>query len=296
MRLRENSPSVIEFPHSNISDIMFPIADLHTHTRLCHHADGEPADYVDCATKLGLKILGISDHFPAPIGYDVPFRMQPKEWSDYCSMVHRAVDIGAQNGLDVLFATEYDFVPGHMREVVDALAVAQEKAGREFDYLIGSVHYTGDFAFDDPDKVGEWETRGPDAVWEQYLDSLEQFVTEHVFQIMAHSDLPKKFGFMHHNPDYVTGRFRTIFRIAAEKNVCLELNTAGLRVPAKEIYPSVELLKIAFDANMKITFGSDAHAPGLVARDFEHACALAKEVGWTEACFFRKGKQYVYPL
>ena len=58
-------------------------ADLHTHTALCRHASGAPEEYLAAALKAGLAYWGVSDHFPAPAGYDAAFRMAPDELPQY---------------------------------------------------------------------------------------------------------------------------------------------------------------------------------------------------------------------
>jgi len=40
----------------------------------------------------------------------------------------------------------------------------------------------------------------------------------------------------------------------------IELNSAGFRKPIGEAYPSLELLELAYEKNIPITFGSDAHS------------------------------------
>ena len=40
------------------------IANYHTHTRWCRHADGEIEDYIREALRRGLKALAITDHVP----------------------------------------------------------------------------------------------------------------------------------------------------------------------------------------------------------------------------------------
>jgi hypothetical protein len=54
-----------------------------------------------------------------------------------------------------------------------------------------------------------------------------------------------------------------------QKTGCaIELNTAGLRKDCREIYPSREILQLAFQTGVPITFGSDAHAPEEVGMNF----------------------------
>ena len=40
------------------------IANYHTHTWRCRHADGTEREYVETAIEAGFKILGFSDHTP----------------------------------------------------------------------------------------------------------------------------------------------------------------------------------------------------------------------------------------
>ena len=269
-----------------------PRADLHTHTALCKHASGTPEEYLAASQKAGLAYWGVSDHFPAPAGYDAEFRMAPGDLPRYFEILDSLREAADDSNLQVLAAVEFDYVPGRMDEVFAALDPLRPK----FDYLIGSVHYVGDFAFDDPDKIGEWPRYGVDAVWDGYLTDLKAFVGLGGFDVMAHSDLPKKFGFRHSGRENVLRRMTDIYECAAAKGICLELNTAGLRVAADEIYPSPELLRAAFRAGMKITLGSDAHKPEHVAYGFDQAAELARSFGWTTHTAFVRGEAVELPL
>ena len=267
-------------------------ADLHTHTALCRHASGAPEEYLAAALKASLAYWGVSDHFPAPAGYDAAFRMAPAELPQYFGILDSLREAAQGTDLKVLAAVEFDYVPGRMDEVFAALDPLRPK----FDYLIGSVHYVGDFAFDDPDKLAEWPRYGVDAVWDGYLAGLKDFVELGGFDVMAHSDLPKKFGFRPSNYEKVVRGMTDIYAHAAAKGIRLELNTAGLRVAADEIYPSPELLRAAFRAGMKITLGSDAHKPEHVAYGFDRAAELARAVGWTSHTAFVRGEPVELPL
>ena len=269
-----------------------PRADLHTHTALCKHASGTPEEYLAAARKAGLAYWGVSDHFPAPAGYDAAFRMAPDDLPRYFGILDSLREAADGSGLQVLAAAEFDYVPGRMDEVFAALDPVRPK----FDYLIGSVHYVGEFAFDDPDKLADWPRFGVDAVWDGYLTDLKAFVELGGFNVMAHSDLPKKFGFRPSDRENVLRRMTDIYECAAAKGICLELNTAGLRVAADEIYPSPDLLRAAFRAGMKITLGSDAHKPEHVAYAFDRAAELARSVGWTSHTAFVRGEAVELPL
>jgi histidinol-phosphatase (PHP family) len=73
--------------------------------------------------------------------------------------------------------------------------------------------------------------------------------------------------------------------------MALDVNTSGLRRPAKEIYPSLRILRMARSMGIGITFGSDAHEPSRVGDAFAEARAHAKAAGYTH---FRRyaGRRY----
>jgi histidinol-phosphatase (PHP family) len=68
--------------------------------------------------------------------------------------------------------------------------------------------------------------------------------------------------------------------------MAVEINTAGLRKPVKEIYPSVELLEMVRDEGIDITFSSDAHMPEDVGYKIDEAIKMAKNLGFSEAVYF----------
>ncbi|MGH7975763.1 MAG: histidinol-phosphatase HisJ family protein [Limisphaerales bacterium] len=183
--------------------------------------------------------------------------------------------------MQIRLALEVDFLPGH-EDWIRELA-----ARHPWDYFIGSVHYVSDsWAIDDPQKLSEWKHRDSFEVWQIYFERLTKAAESKLFEIIGHADLPKKFG---HKPNQDCAPLYEKFLDAAKKSGCaIELNTAGLRKDCNEIYPSREILSLAFQKGVPITFGSDAHAPQEVGMNFAGAISLAHEVGYKEFCRFAK--------
>ena len=74
----------------------------------------------------------------------------------------------------------------------------------------------------------------------------------------------------------------------AQAGVAIEVSTAGLRKPCREIYPSRAFLQIARRRNIPITLGSDAHVPQDTGADFQAAVALVRACGYAEICRFTR--------
>ena len=66
------------------------IANYHTHTPRCNHADGREERYVQRALEGGLEELGFSDHSPYFFdepGYYSSFRMRPEDLEGYVDTI-----------------------------------------------------------------------------------------------------------------------------------------------------------------------------------------------------------------
>lgn len=266
------------------------IGDFHTHTCLCKHAEGEPQLYLETAHKRGLKYLGFSDHCPLPIGFDIESRMDFDQLDTYRQFYH---DIrNNPYGIEVLYGFEIDWVVGRMDEVFDFLK------DENCDYLIGSTHYVDYYPFDHPKYIGRWNnTESIQYVWDKYVDLLLDMVSTGKFDIIGHLDLPKKFEFYPKNRKYFMDGLEKVFAVAVKTDTMIEINTAGLRKPVKEIYPSLEILKLAQSLDVKITFGSDAHAPEDIAACFDEAKKLAKNAGYKEYfCIIHNDKRKSFKL
>jgi histidinol-phosphatase (PHP family) len=121
-------------------------------------------------------------------------------------------------------------------------------------------------------------------VYDEYFSLVRSAASSRLFDVLGHPDLIKIFG-AKPKTDFSNILVETAETLA-ESNVCIEINTRGLRRPCQEIYPSEQFLRILHRHNVQVTFGSDAHVPEDVGRDFKEAIKLAKRVGYTHTCIF----------
>jgi histidinol-phosphatase (PHP family) len=251
------------------------------HTPLCRHATGEPDEYAARALELGFQEIGFSDHSPMPRDNFDNWRMRRDQLDEYVEKVRKAQKDFPK--LIIRLALEVDYLPGG-EDWIRELA-----ARHPWDYFIGSVHYVSDsWAVDDPQKISEWKNRDTLEVWSIYFERLAMAAESKLFEIIGHVDLPKKFG---HRPAPGCAPLCEKFMEAAKKNNCaIELNTAGLRKDCREIYPSLDILRLAFQKGVPITFGSDAHKPEEVGMNFAEAVQLARQAGYTECRRFSQRK------
>lgn len=260
---------------------MIPIADYHMHTPLCGHAVGEPSEYAQTAVKLGLEEIGFSDHAPFVHTVDPGVTMNVKQLPEYYHMIEN-VRKEYHGSLRIKIAIEADYIPGYEDKTKTILE------DYPYDYVIGSVHFIKDWGFDNPHERNQWDEKDVNQVYRDYYQLLRQCAQAGLYNIMGHVDLVKKFCYR--ATEDLTDEVRKTAQIFKECGVAIEINTAGLRKPIKEMYPALENLKIYCDAGIPLTFGSDSHAPNDVGRDFEGAVALAIKAGYSEYVLFKNRK------
>src|SRR5438067_4550843 len=257
-------------------------ADYHMHTPLCHHAVGEPTEYAARAVKLGLPEIGFSEHGPMLQDDFDDWHMLSGDLEEYLARVEKARR--DHPALSIKLALEVDYLPGH-EDWIRELA-----ARHPWDYLIGAVHYVSDsWDLDNPKKISQWKARDPFEVWTAYFERLTMATASGLFETIAHADLCKKFCY--YPTRDCTPLFTRFLKTARQKGVALELNTAGLRKDCREIYPSPQIVRLAAQMSVPITFASDAHAPGEVGLYFAQAIELARGAGYTHCCRFAQRRR-----
>lgn len=262
---------------------MIPV-DYHLHTRLCRHADGEIEEYLEKAVRMGIQEVGFSDHLPLyflPPWKTIPgYAMEEKELPLYVEMIKNCA---GRSPVRVKLGIEADYVPGYEEKLASLLSPYP------FDYVIGSVHFIDGWGFDNPDEMEEYSRRKIDRVYEQFFTLVQQAALTGLFDVMAHPDLIKKFNFRPARD--LTPLYKDTARAFKRAGVCVEVNTAGLRYPAEEIYPGSRLLEIFFKHGLPVTLGSDAHRPDQVGAGLAEALKLIKNTGYTEIAMFSGRKR-----
>lgn len=253
--------------------------DLHNHTTRCNHATGTMEGYIQKAIELQIDIYGFSEH--APMEYDKKYRMGFDELTDYFAEIDE-LKTKYKDKIKILKALEVDYLPGYMDErVLEA----------DVDYLIGSVHFLNGWGFDNPEFIGGYDNKDIDDIYKEYFKTIQKMAQSKLFDVVGHLDLIKVFDYKPNAKveDIAINALKAI----KENDMVIELNSAGLRKPVKEIYPSEKLLQMAKDLNIDITFGSDAHTLEQVGFGYEEVLKAAKTLGYERCISFNNRKKEV---
>ncbi len=249
------------------------VADLHNHTPLCNHAKGSMDEYVQKAIENGTKYFGFSDH--APMEFDKEYRMKFNDMTSYEEDINKLKERYKET-ITILSGYEVDFMPKYLsKRVLDA----------RVDYLIGSVHFLGDWGFDNPEFISEYKNRNIDTIYKEYFEQIRLLAKSGYFQIVGHIDLIKVMGYLPKKD--IRSIAKDAIKAIKDNDIVVELSSAGLRKPIKEIYPSDKLMELLSEYEIPITFACDAHHPKQVGANSDLIIQKAKEYGYSKCAIFR---------
>ena len=222
------------------------IANYHTHTPRCRHAEGTEEEYVRTAIDAGFRILGFSDHTPQwfPGDYYSHMRMYPDELTGYCEAV-RAVQRANQDSLQIHLGLEVEYYPALFQQMLE------QARDNGVEYFLLGQHWPGN-EMDEPycGRATEDESR-----LERYCNQVMDAMNTGLFTYLAHPDLLNFTG-----DDRIYRRHMTrLCREARSCDVPLEINLLGLDTGRN--YPNPEFWKIAAEEGCRCIIGFDAHQP-----------------------------------
>jgi histidinol-phosphatase (PHP family) len=272
------------------------LTDFHVHLR----PDSFPSEassyftpanaerYREAAAERGIELLGVAEHVHRfSQSLDVwrhPWweRNAVDDIDEYCQFVREETDLK--------LGIEADFVAGREDRMANLLEA------REWDYVVGSVHFLRDAAVD-MDEWDVWKSGDPEKVWRRYFETLGEAARTGMYDILAHPDLVKVWGAERPRPD---GDLRRFYDLAmdgiADSDVAIEVSTAGLRKPVGEIYPAREFLAMCLEAGRPVALSSDAHVPDQLGYRYDQALEFLRGLSVDETADFDRRERRMVPL
>ncbi|MBN1897577.1 MAG: histidinol-phosphatase [Spirochaetes bacterium] len=265
--------------------------DYHLHTNLCGHAAGQIKDYVHQAEKLGLNEIGFADHFPMVYQpeFSVTLPQLTMTESDIESYLQMIASLKSQVRIKKGFEIDY-------YEKDNLFFKKYNNLYHRLDFILGSVHFFDEVAFDQKEFKDERDKIGLGQVWKHYFQEMENMIKKHssMIDVISHFDLPKKFK--DPLPEDLTNLLDQILDLIKEREMVLEINTSGLFKPVNEFYPSLDIIKKAHQKGIEFTAGSDAHAPDQVARGFDVLGGVLEKVGIKRLIMFTGHKKDFFKI
>ena len=261
--------------------------NLHTHSQ---YDDGKDAidEIVQKAQERGFTILGFSGH-----GYYAKddSSMTPEKTKQYIQDVRQAQQ-QAPNGLKIYLGIEED-------------SMAPIENVEDFDYVIGSVHYLEhngkiypiDYSQEQFDEMlKEGYQNDINALAKDYYLAIERQAQNPNIQIIGHLDLIAKYNedqtyYCFDDPKILSYAKNAIEQLVKAGKI-FEMNSGAMaREYRNSPYPSIELLKLIYEANGKILINTDCHDKEYLDYGMQICLDLAKQIGFKTLEMFN-GKNF----
>jgi len=250
--------------------------DYHLHTKFS--CDSQATMNEMCRAALNVKIteIGFTEHLDLhPLDPDRDF-FKPDEWWQELTQCREEF----QEVLTIRAGIELS-EPHQNPDVVESLMQKYP-----WDYTLGSLHWIGDrMIFDNT-----YFTLPEKDAYENYFTEVQRMIEVGNFDILAHMDMVKRYGFENYgkfDPTKHEAQIRSILTTIASKNIALEVNTGLLRRSIKEISPSKQILEwFHAEGGKWITLGSDAHSSADVGAGLNTAITSVRDIGFKDIASF----------
>ena len=241
----------------------------HNHSNF---SDGKnsPEEMLLAAKAAGIREYGFSDHWVVtPDYFDAPvaWSIRRERIHEYLDTVKALKTKYTDEDFSVKVGLEVDYFDENIQDVM------KELDSFELDYVIGASHFVGAFPVDGCEEKWKPLTQAQvDKVIEGYWLKMEKVAACPAFDIIAHLDLCKIFGYSS-TKDMSRHAIRAL-ELACQTGKAVELNTAGWDKKCGICYPAPELIRKALSMGVHFVISADAHKTQQINRYFDQAAAL----------------------
>ena len=227
--------------------------------------------WADAARERGLRDIALTDHdrYFAGVDFDAIDRLRDNN-----------PDLRIRAGIEL----DNDPVTG------EAGRRWVETHWDRLDFVLGSVHYLGeDQMFDSVGQEHQFVGRDIDAIYADYFSRVRAVAASGLVDCLAHLDLIKIHRFRSRAP--IGDLIGETLRFIKERNLAIEISTAGWRKPVGEQYPSVEVLRLAKESGIPFTVASDAHSCVQQAENYGRLAGVLAECGINQVCIYDRHRR-----
>ncbi|OEF98824.1 histidinol-phosphatase [Vulcanibacillus modesticaldus] len=267
------------------------LIDYHTHHERCGHAIGNLREYVEYAIKLGLDQIGLSDHMPIiHLTKDKILPGVAMELYQLEEYVTEVLDLKKeyQKDIEIKLGLEADYIRGYEEKIEKLLSPYP------FDYILGSIHFLGEWDLSDSRQMEGWKQRSIDEIFTDYYLSVQNAAKSGLYDIIGHFDIVKKYG--HRPQSDINPLIETTLNVIRNANMAMEINVSGLYKISKEIFPAPGIVEKAISLGIPFTLGSDAHKPEHIHRGIEEGRMLLKKLGVSKLATFNQRNRIMVNL
>ena len=257
--------------------------DYHVHSSFSCDSKASMESLCRAAIDAGIAELGLSDHFDLHPLDPCSGHLDLDGWWDEfrrCQEIF-AGELTLRSGVEVSEPHRY---PRQVEQLLKSFP---------WDYSLGSLHWVGDECVFDSSYFNSTQ----DEVYRRDFKELERMVDEGEFDILAHFDVVKRYGFEFYgpfHPESYEDLIRPILSRLAGRGLALEVNTSTLRRSIQRPSPDATVLGWFLEqGGTMVTLGSDAHTPEHVGFALKEMLNLVAKAGFQGLAGYEQRKNTV---
>ncbi|NLA77608.1 MAG: histidinol-phosphatase HisJ family protein [Clostridiales bacterium] len=265
------------------------ITDTHVHTD--NSPDGNHSAMLLCETaeNTGIRAIAFCDHCDVDVFYKDNYDRRVTQ--AYFEVARaRSAFLGKLLVLEGIELGEPAYEPELSEKIISS---------QEYDFVIGSLHNLRgreDFYY-----MTSFEGVDIDALVREYFDELLIMTQWGKFDTIAHITYPFRYFYKVAGVTVDIQKYKKqtdeLFSLLAEKDIALEINTAGLRQPINKTSPELDSVKRFKQLGGRmITVGSDAHYAEHLGAGIETGMDMALEAGFKAVTIFQKRVPLEIPI
>jgi len=244
-------------PEKRLQDKNQPIVDYHVHSTLSVDGKSSIVDICRSALTMGLSEVGFAEHLDLAEPIFLNYEM-------YTTAINKARE-EFRGRLTVRKGVEVDYQSRYLD------AIAHWLDGKEFDFVIGSVH----FVEGKPIDLGRVDSRTLSSLYPGYCREVILSVESGLFEVIGHFDLISSFTEI--STEAKRKHVSRVLEALLDSDAHLEVNSRGFREGRKETVPGTDILRDFFkEGGRKISIGSDAHSAESVGSGIRESLALIR--------------------
>ena len=239
--------------------------DAHIHIERGDYTLGRVGEFVDQALKRNLSEIWLLEHCYRFSEF-VPMYDRVCAHSDYIKawFGRKAGTLSVADYMRLVKSVRAASFPIEIKfglevcyfEQSEEFILAQTK-NLDLDFLVGSVHFIDDFAFDH--KPEHWENIDIDQAFKRFFEISISLAKSGLFNGVAHPDSVKLFN---HKPSFsLLPYYENLARALAKNGMYAEMNSGCFRRCGSEIGMSADLICVMRGQGVGILTASDAHCP-----------------------------------
>ncbi len=256
--------------------------DYHIHSTFSPDANASMSSIIEKAIELNLKEICFTDHmdydFEPSFDIEMKFEFEPKVYLPKIEELKKKY----QHEIKILAGIELGLQP-HM--ITKAQVVIQRN---QFDFVLGSVHNVAK-----KDLTGEnILVYSTNELWERYFKEMHYCIDKiNGINSIGHFDVPKRYNEKFRSFNLVDHyeQIEVIYKLMIEKEISLEINTAGFKYGLGDNNPSIDFIKMYKDIGGEmLTLGSDSHNVNQLGKGLEEALLVLRNLGFTYVNVYEK--------